>query len=392
MTAQDSTPHGRVYLITNSVNGKRYVGQTTQALEARFRQHRALQAKCRALEAAIRKYGHDCFTIMELATARNQEELNELEARFVVELSTLSPRGYNLRQGGGAKGAMHPETKEIMRKLAQSPERAAQLKEMRCRPEVREKMQKARRRRWPELSKKMEAGRARPEVQERRIEAVKAAYQRPEVLERIRSHLKEMGARPEVVAKRIEAAKRMWADPEFKAATSQKISAALRGHKKKIDYSDEAKAHRKEIAERRWADPVFRSKLLERNADPEVAKRRGEAIRVGWARRRERLAAEKHAGTDQASLGARSTTMDRNRETESAADFLARAFRKGAEASSPPDGFIVYQHEVPIPPAPNNGGIDPMVIECEIELDEACRTALRGLLESIRSTLKQADH
>lgn len=297
MTGNDSTPYGRVYLITNSANGKRYIGQTIRTLEIRFKQHCALQAKCRALESAIRKYGAGCFSIKELATAADQDELNALEARYIREFSTVSPGGYNLRDGGGAKGAMHAETKEIMRNLGRRPQVIAQLATLNGSPERRRALREQGRLNWPAVEAKMLAARMDPDVQKRRIENTKATWTNPEVLQRQREFLAEMRERPEVKQKRSATMSARWAamTPEQREAEGRKLSAALVGHKKKIDYSDEAKAHRKEIANKRWADPVFREKMLKAHADPEVVKKRGDAIRAGWARRRERLAAERAA-------------------------------------------------------------------------------------------------
>ena len=46
-----------VYLITNTINGKRYVGQTKRTLHERWWQH-THQKNCRYLSAAINKYGY----------------------------------------------------------------------------------------------------------------------------------------------------------------------------------------------------------------------------------------------------------------------------------------------------------------------------------------------
>lgn len=45
-----------VYMIENSVNDKKYVGQTCQNLIRRFRIH-CSSTSCRALNSAINKYG-----------------------------------------------------------------------------------------------------------------------------------------------------------------------------------------------------------------------------------------------------------------------------------------------------------------------------------------------
>lgn len=98
-----------IYLITNLLNGKQYVGQTRQALRRRFRSHYTDQhAGQTAIGRALRKYGHNNFEIKLLVTCATQEQANEAEQSWIECLGTISPNGYNLRQGG-AHGAM-PET------------------------------------------------------------------------------------------------------------------------------------------------------------------------------------------------------------------------------------------------------------------------------------------
>ena len=57
-----------VYLITNRVNGKRYVGITSRGYQERFKEHihDALNGSKTILHNAIRKYGQDNFDIILL--------------------------------------------------------------------------------------------------------------------------------------------------------------------------------------------------------------------------------------------------------------------------------------------------------------------------------------
>lgn len=105
-----------VYVITNRVNGKQYVGQTIHSPEARFRRHCWPSTRTRMpITEAIRKYGRECFTLEVLATCSSQEELNRQEAYFAATLNTYSPNGYNLRAGNGF-GAASEEFKERVRR------------------------------------------------------------------------------------------------------------------------------------------------------------------------------------------------------------------------------------------------------------------------------------
>lgn len=106
-----------VYLATNKINGKQYVGQTVRSLEERWRDH------CRVVDEnffhrAIRKYGADNFSVKIIDAAETVEELDEKEMFWISKLNTLFPSGYNLREGGnvsgrGRSGMLNPKSRLI---------------------------------------------------------------------------------------------------------------------------------------------------------------------------------------------------------------------------------------------------------------------------------------
>jgi group I intron endonuclease len=106
-----------VYLITNIINNKKYVGQTVQTIEKRFTRHcwDSTWKNNMPISLAINKYGKDKFLIECLKECLSQQELDQEELRFALELNTFSPNGYNLRAGSGS-GSMSGETKEKIRK------------------------------------------------------------------------------------------------------------------------------------------------------------------------------------------------------------------------------------------------------------------------------------
>lgn len=106
-----------VYLVTNTVNGKKYVGITSKSLPHRWSQHcyladRATE-KSYAIHRAIAKYGRDAFTREVLATAQSMSDLNTLEIAAIAEHQSFGPNGYNMTAGGGGiTGFFHsPETR-----------------------------------------------------------------------------------------------------------------------------------------------------------------------------------------------------------------------------------------------------------------------------------------
>ena len=88
---------GIIYRITNTVNGKCYIGQTIQGLEKRWCAHRN-KAKHKSnshLHNAIRKYGPDVF-VVELLEETTDEQLNDRERYWVAEFHPA----YNMTDGG----------------------------------------------------------------------------------------------------------------------------------------------------------------------------------------------------------------------------------------------------------------------------------------------------
>lgn len=110
--------HMIAYLLTNTVNGKQYVGQTRQPVRLRWRQHRKdSRRRNTALANALRKYGHMMFTVKVLSVALNSSVLTTLEQFWIKELGTLVPGGYNLTEGGEG-GQRSLETRAKMSVIA----------------------------------------------------------------------------------------------------------------------------------------------------------------------------------------------------------------------------------------------------------------------------------
>ena len=92
----------KLYLVTNTVNQKVYVGLTIGPLENRLKQHFAAARRGRksAFSNAIRKYGEQAFKIELLTTnACTYEELQELEVLEIAKRDAIR-NGYNTALGG----------------------------------------------------------------------------------------------------------------------------------------------------------------------------------------------------------------------------------------------------------------------------------------------------
>ena len=59
---------GIIYLITNKINGNKYIGQTTQSMNKRWSAHiqESLRLSDKPLHRAFRKYGVDKFNIKQI--------------------------------------------------------------------------------------------------------------------------------------------------------------------------------------------------------------------------------------------------------------------------------------------------------------------------------------
>jgi len=103
-------PNGIIYCITNTVNGHRYIGQTVQALNVRWRAHKAEANRGSeyAIHRAMRKYGYDRFEVKPVITVdqsildKDLQILDRLEMFFInhYQTRTWHKQGYNSAPGG----------------------------------------------------------------------------------------------------------------------------------------------------------------------------------------------------------------------------------------------------------------------------------------------------
>jgi hypothetical protein len=95
---------GKVYLVRNTQNRKKYVGLTRRTLDHRWYMHvrNADRGKGspHSLQQAIREFGPSAFSIELLATAQTLGDLAALEIEHIRQHACLAPDGYNLNRGG----------------------------------------------------------------------------------------------------------------------------------------------------------------------------------------------------------------------------------------------------------------------------------------------------
>ena len=101
-----------IYIITNSINNKYYIGQTWQKLPRRWKTHRSpSQNGCPKLHNALNKHGRENFRIECIASCNKQEDADYLEDFFIQKYNSIK-NGYNIMPGGGGRKTFRhsPET------------------------------------------------------------------------------------------------------------------------------------------------------------------------------------------------------------------------------------------------------------------------------------------
>lgn len=81
-----------IYKITNKVNGKIYIGQSSN-IERRFNEHKRRDEQ--QIDEAIKKYGVDSFDF-DILEECSVEDLNDREEFWTLYYNSVIPNGYNI--------------------------------------------------------------------------------------------------------------------------------------------------------------------------------------------------------------------------------------------------------------------------------------------------------
>ena len=74
---QEKQPYGYIYLTTNSINGKKYIGQHGGLFDPRYK------GSGIALREDMKKFGNENFIVELVCYANSFEELNQLEHMYI---------------------------------------------------------------------------------------------------------------------------------------------------------------------------------------------------------------------------------------------------------------------------------------------------------------------
>jgi group I intron endonuclease len=105
---------GEVYKITNTINGKCYIGITKNSFRKRYN-HRDdwwnAPTASKVLKKAVDKYGSDNF-IVEIIEECKLSVLESREKYYIDLYNSFSPNGYNLTTGGNYNYSVSLESKK----------------------------------------------------------------------------------------------------------------------------------------------------------------------------------------------------------------------------------------------------------------------------------------
>ena len=93
----------QLYLVTNHINGKIYIGQTCKTIEERWWRHSHDVGGASHLSRAIIKYGAESFSIKSILQAATQDELDFCE---IMLIGIYQPE-YNIASGGTGGDTSH---------------------------------------------------------------------------------------------------------------------------------------------------------------------------------------------------------------------------------------------------------------------------------------------
>ena len=195
----------QIYIITNAINAKQYVGITND-IERRWRRHKNAN-EGQLIHVAIKKHGVENFIFSHIATAFDEESAKAIEIMLIAEHNTLSPNGYNLTKGGdGTYGRivsvdLRKRIQDTNKKTWSNPE---------LRKSIGEKISKAKKG-VPSPKKGKPSGKKGVAHSFDHVKNLTVARNTPEYKENVSKRFKELWSDPEYKARQSASRKAAWA-------------------------------------------------------------------------------------------------------------------------------------------------------------------------------------
>ena len=125
-----------IYILTNKVNGKQYIGQSVD-IKARLSQHFNTHSN-QLISRAIQKHSAEQFEVKVIEYPHvSKEALNAIEKWYIHKHHTKVPNGYNVTDGGDTNPMDDPEVRKRQREIS-----SAKTTEMNQLPKNREQSRK----------------------------------------------------------------------------------------------------------------------------------------------------------------------------------------------------------------------------------------------------------
>ena len=138
----------KIYLVTNLINSKRYIGQTScKTVEDRFNRHcREANSQARTncyFHNSILKHGPENFKVELIEDGISANKIDEKEKFYIEKYNTfyLNGQGYNMTSGGqgihnyhhtdNTKKKLSESSKSMWEKIRQDPEEYKRLCDIR---------------------------------------------------------------------------------------------------------------------------------------------------------------------------------------------------------------------------------------------------------------------
>lgn len=246
--------YGYIYLTTNNINGKMYVGQKVSK-----RYVSTYYGSGKLLKEAIKEYGKDNFSNKIIDTADSATELADKE-RFYVEYykSRYGDECYNMVSGGGGNSIRYLSDSEY----EEFREKMTKINKERCSQEdFKQKISKASSTRFSdEIERKKQSERSRkawsnPELRQKQSEIIREKLSDEKVRKKISDKLKERWSNQENREKMSKTQKEIWTE-EKRLEQSEMLKERFK--------DEEYLEKKREETSNRWKNPEYKKKISDK--------------------------------------------------------------------------------------------------------------------------------